>query len=194
MPTPEVIEKMSSQQLEETLTNVDKAINAAKANRTKRVSDPAREAKKAAQVAEREQKRIERENRRAEKAAERANRKVHMAKVERAGSLLPTMSDRAQSLFQEITASLPRDQVSALAQHLNHFNRIHATTSAATTQLDVGTQVRITSSDSRYFGRVGTISKAQRIRCFVQLEGVEKPVYLYNSDVELVKGSVAQAV
>jgi hypothetical protein len=40
-------------------------------------------------------------------------------------------------------------------------------------------------------GQTGTVSKAQRIRCYVEIPGVNKPVYLFTSDVETISEIVA---
>lgn len=185
---------MSEAALETKITEVDKQIAAAKANKAKRVTDPEREAQKAAAAAEREAKKAERQAERDRKAAERANRQVHMAKVDRAAQQLPTLSNDASRLFNEITANLSQNDVASLAAHLNHFNRVHATQSSATATLSEGMTVVITGGDPKYIGKTGTVSKAQRIRCYVDIGG-EKPVYLYSAHVRIVESeSIAQAV
>jgi hypothetical protein len=184
---------MSEANLDYKMTETDKLIEAAVANKAKRAIDPDREAKKAALAVERNQRALEREAKKLEREEARANRPVHMAKVERAAALLPQLSDRGQALFGEITASLSRDNVAALAAHLNHFNRVNATQASAATTLSEGMQVRIIGGDPKHVGRVGTIERSQRIRCYVNI-GESKPVYLYSADVERVEAAVAEAV
>jgi hypothetical protein len=56
----------------------------------------------------------------------------------------------------------------------------------ASNKVEAGNTVTIISGDARYVGKTGTVSKAQRIRCYVEIPGVSKPVYLFTSDVEVM--------
>lgn len=203
--------------LNDKLSGVDAAIAAAKSRRSKRASDagetnraPAEKAERkprtkltdeqkaertAAKDAEKAQKKAAREARKAAKAAEKAaaRKPAHMAKVQRAADRLPSLSERAGSIYNEITANLSRDQVAALALHLTHFNRVMATTNALAVKIEAGMQVTIVGGDPRFVGKTGTVEKAQRIRCYVNVEGFKKPVYLFTSDVSPVEGSQAAA-
>ena len=137
---------------------------------------------------ERNARKAERDAARAVKKAEResalAARTPHMGKVEKAAAKLPSLGDVAQGFMNEITANCSAADVAALAAHLQHFNRVSATSRALSQKLEVGMTVRIISGDARYLGRVGVLDRVQRIRCFVTLEGVNKDVYLFTSDVE----------
>jgi hypothetical protein len=57
-----------------------------------------------------------------------------------------------------------------------------------------GDHVRITGGE--HAGKTGYVSKAQRIRCFVDIEGLpegkKKNVYLYISQVEVLPDSAAK--
>ena len=168
-----------------------------KAEREQRAQE--REAAKVARDAERAQNAAEHEARAAETAAQRAAKKAekdaakaaakaakpaHTSKVEKARAKLPALSDDAQSAFQVATENLSRDQIEALSLHLAFHARLTATQQAGGRKLAVGDTVRITNG--KFAGKVGTVTKAQHIRCFANIEGVTKPVYLFKSDVELI--------
>lgn len=144
-------------------------------------------AKEAARKARQEQRATEREARRAAKAAERAQAKTpHMKKIEKAAAALPDMSDAMKLVFAEATTNFSAAQINALSLHLQHFNRVKATERALNQKLEAGMSVRIIGGPTKHVGKMATVSKAQRIRCFVEIPGVSKPVYLFTSDVEYV--------
>jgi flagellar biosynthesis GTPase FlhF len=153
-----------------------------------RLSDEEKAARQAAKDAERATKKAERDAARAErKSAKDTERKTpHMSKVEKAFAKLPPLSEAAQVAINDITANFAAGVVSAIAAHLTHFNRVKATERALGQKVSTGDTVRIVSGDSRFVGQTGTVSKSQRIRCYVEVEGAKKPVYLFTSDVELV--------
>lgn len=174
----------------ENTTATSEASTKAKRTRLTDEERSARNAQKEADRAARKAKRAEeRDARRAQRAATRAP--AHLAKVEKAGNKLPTLNDEAQAQFNAITAGFSRDQVNAIAQHLMHFNRVQATKRALEQKLEAGARVRVVDGDPRYVGKTGTVSKAQRIRCYVEIEGAKKPVYLFTSDVEVVEAAEA---
>ena len=146
--------------------------------------------KEAEAVLRAEAKRIrdaEREARKAAKATAGDSKKsAHMKKVEKAGAKLPALQASAETLFNEITTNLSRVQVAMLALHLQHFNRVKATEMAAGRSYKQGQAVRITGGDPKYLGLQGTIESARPLRCFVNVPGVRKPVYLFTSDIEPV--------
>lgn len=116
-------------------------------------------------------------------AAEANKRPAHMTKVEKAAASLPGLGDLELSAFNEITTNFTASQITALAAHLEHFNRVEATKRAADTKLEAGMTVKIVSGLPKYVGRTATVVKAQRIRCYVQVEGVDKDLYCFTSDV-----------
>lgn len=160
-----------------------------KASGRKRLTDEERAKRKEALEADRAERKEKREaERSAKKAAKEADKKTpHMSKVDKAAERLPSMASGTQSLFNEAIANLPASEVSALAAHLQHFNRVKATERALNQKVVVGDTVRIIGGDPRYIGKVGTIEKAQRIRCYVEVPGTKKSVYLFTSDVALVE-------
>jgi hypothetical protein len=195
--------------LETKLSAIDKALAAAKARKAARaeeteVAAPSEspkakketsagfakaqknEALALARAADKARRDAEREARRAAKV-KAPKGPVHMKKIERAASRLPALREPAQILFTDITTNLPAEQVSAIALHLQHFNRLKSTERAVSQEpISVGAQVRIVGGEPKYIGAVGTVSAVRRIRCFVEVEGSKKPVYLFTSDVEQV--------
>ena len=137
-----------------------------------------------AKAARKEERRKAREESKAKREADRKT--PHMSKVARAAEKLPTLGNDAQLAFNNITTSLSRNDITALATHLQHFNRVQATERALGRKLEVGQRVRIISGESRFTGSEATVSVVQRIRCYVSVPGVKKDVYLFISDVEPV--------
>jgi transcription antitermination factor NusG len=164
-----------------------------KESKRARLSDEEKAARKAAKDAERAEKKVQRQALRAEKqAAKSANKKpAHMEKVVKAASRLPGMSEQACRFLDEVTVNLSAADLTALAMHIQHFNRVKATERALSQKIAPGDTVRIVGGDPRFVGQTGTVSKAQRIRCYVEIPGVNKPVYLFTSDVETISEIVA---
>lgn len=159
-----------------------------------RLTDEEKAAKIEARNQERATRKSARETARAEKIAERtaARQPAHMRKVQKAAEKLPSLSDASQLLFSEITASHTAAELSALASHILHFNRVSATSRALSQKLEVGQTVTIIGGDSRFVGKTGTVSKVQRIRCYVSFDGVKKDAYFYTSDVSGVEAVASE--
>lgn len=191
----------SKKSSENKMDRIDAIVNAARAKKASRAEVPRgsspeatdsgkkvklsaeeKAARQAQRDAEKATKRAQREARRAEKNSLKAT--PHLAKVAKAASRLPNLSDTAIKTFNEVTLNFSREMVGALALHLQHFNRRQATERALGQKIEAGMKVRITAGDSRYVGQVATVTKAQRIRCYVSIPGVKKDVYLFTSDVE----------
>lgn len=177
--------------IENTATNID-AIDAAiakakarAANRTKETSSVTPEEREASrQAAKAERARIA-EARKAAKAQD--SHPAHMKKVENAAARLPSLGEVAQTTFEEITRTLNSEQRTALALHIQHFNRVQSTINATKgVDLKVGQVVRIIGGDPKYIGMTGAIETLRRIRCFVTVPGAKKPVYVFTSEVEPV--------
>jgi len=166
--------------------------NAEKPART-RLSVEEKAARDASREAEKLAAKANRDRLRAEKKATRDGAKAqpHLAKVMKAAAKLPKLGERAQLLFSEITVNLPAAEAASLALHLNHFNRANATARAIGSKLEEGTPVRIVGGDPRFIGMTGTVVKAQRIRCYVEVAGAKKPVYCFTSEVEALSTSKA---
>lgn len=203
--------------LDTKLSAIDKALAAAKARKAAKdgstpLPPPAKEpkAKKETQPdfaksqrtealkAAREAAKAQRE---AERAVRRANKEanpkgpVHMKKVAKAAEKLPPLgSEAADRIFNEITVNFSAAVISALALHLQHFNRTKATERALGQKVEVGARVSIVAGDPRYIGMTGTVDRAQRIRCYVNVPGVRKPVYLFTSDVAVLPAEEAVAI
>ena len=159
-----------------------------------------REAKRAASKAEADAARAERKANReaaqsakkAEREAKKSSKKPHMSKVEKAAAKLPKLSAAAQQAVDELSANLSQDQVLAVAAHLQHVVRVRSTERALTQKLVVGTKVRIVGGSAKYVGSEGTVTEARRIRCYVTVEGVDKPIYLFSSDCEAIASSSSE--
>lgn len=204
----------------DTISAIDKALAAAKARKAARQAGgevaeaPAKVTKtsaapktKAAKVevdkeairAEREKEReaakakrdAEREAKKAEKAA--AKKPAHMSKVQKAAEKLPALNSDAEGVFNDAVANLPAAQVAALALHLQHFNRVKATERAMTAKIEEGLEVEIIGGDPRFIGKVGTVVKAGRLRCHIEVEGLDKNVYCFTSDVAPVAAEDEEA-
>lgn len=183
--------------MSDVISAIDKAIAAAQARKAAKESGLAVNTQSAKQPVSRQTRDLEKERTRQEKKIARevarlakqeersSNRVPHMRKVEKAASLLPPLGN-AQASFDEITSTFSAAEISALAAHLQHFNRTKATERALTQPVTQGSRVRIISGDRRFVGLTGEVTKAQRIRCYVAISGREKPVYLFTSDVELL--------
>jgi hypothetical protein len=137
------------------------------------------EADKAARRAAREAKRA---NRLAGLAAARGT--PHMKKVERAASILPVLDEGENGGFNALLVGFDIDSLEKIALHLDHFIRAERTKVALNTKLNVGQVVRIVGGTARFHGLVGTVAKVQRIRCYVNIPGMEKPQYFFCSDVK----------
>lgn len=174
------------------------ATKAAKADaspKRPRLTDEEKQARADAKLATSNAKKAARDAARAARRSEKSASKQapHLKKVLRAGEKLGTLGEAAQILFNDATANLPAAQVSALALQLQHFNRVKATERALAQTIEAGMSVRIVGGDPRFVGTVGTVTKAQRIRCYIAVEGSRKDLYLFTSDVEAVAAPSANA-
>lgn len=135
----------------------------------------------------------EREARRAEKAAAAEGKKSHMKKVERAASKLPALSSEAQIKLNELRLALSNVELTALSAHILHHVRATATVAAAGKRPGVGAKVKIVGGDPKFVGMVGTVVDSRPLRCFVEVQGAKKPVYLFNSEVSMVDADDTEA-
>jgi len=200
----------TTQTLDTKFSAIDKALAAAKARKATKELLPQTSAEvpdalqkpqkkttdeeKAAKLVVRTQKQVQlKADREARKAAKVQQPKgpAHMKKINRAASKLPELNDQAQLLFGKATTNFSAGQLTALALHLQHFNRVKATECALSQKVEAGSQVRIIGGDPKFIGMTGAISKAQRIRCYVSVPGVKREVYCFTSHVELVASSLA---
>lgn len=155
----------------------------------------ARADRKVKQEEERAVKKAAREAKRAEREAERAAKgPAHLSKVAKAAAKLPALSENAQGLYKRVMKALTPVEVTAVAQHLLHALRVQATIAATNVKLTEGQLVRITGGDPRYIGQVAKMFKVQRIRCYVVVEGNDKPIYLFTSDVEPISTADAESL
>lgn len=151
-----------------------------------------------AEKQEKEQAKAEKARIRAEKKAEKeANRPPkHQAKLDRARKQLPELNDAEQSIFDRLVHEFPLRQLEKISAHLNFYVRQEQTRNAVATdgEVTVGQTVRIRSGNTRHMGKVGVVTRAQRIRCYVSVPNVDKEIYLFTSDVEPVTDETVEMV
>ncbi len=182
--------------------DIDKAIADAKAKKGQkpakdasekrpRLTDDERTARDVQRDKERAEKKTEREAMKLEKQAQRDKDRpaAHMSKVLKASAKLPVLEGTALQLFNDATVNLGVPEVAALAAHLQHFNRTKATERALNQTVGLDDIVLVTGGDARYIGQTGKVTKSQRIRCYVAIEGVKKDVYLFTSDVQVTQAA-----
>lgn len=158
-----------------------------------RLSDEEKQSRLAEKERAREEKRLEREQLRAEKREAReeakANRIPHMKKVEKQAKNLPQLDSVQQDLVDDILARFDDSAITAMIVNLQFELRKRATEQALRVNLEVDQLVRITSADgtnAKWIGQLAHVTKAQRIRCYVQPIGSDREVYLFSSNVTAV--------
>lgn len=164
---------------------------------TTKVSAEAAAAAKAARKAQREAdreaaklRRAEERDARREAKAQRDSQKnhdnVHMKKVDKLRARLPELTGELLAVYDDAVSRFSAQELNSLAQHLLVKVREAATAGSRSAVVELGSRVEILGGEPRFIGRVGKITKVQRIRCFVELEGVRSPVYAFISDVRVV--------
>lgn len=157
----------------------------------------ARAAKQAQLEADREARRQAREARKAEKAATKATaapRSAHMKKVENARAKLLALNSEAELIYNEVTANFSGLMVNAIADHLKLYVRMSSTQRAqAGTAFPIGTKVTIMGGDPKHIGKVGIVTKSQKLRTFVDV-GERKEVYIFTTDAKAVEETAQSAV
>jgi hypothetical protein len=125
---------------------------------------------------------------------------AHMGKVDKVAAMLPSLSDDATVLFTAANNMSTAD-MNNLVQHLSIAIRRRGITAMAqgtVGKLEPGNRVKIRSGQqTRFIGLEGTVSKVQRIRCYVRLDGRDKDDYFFISDlapVSATQGSLAEVV
>lgn len=147
---------------------------------------------------ERAQRKTDRQAKRDEaRAAKPAAAPAHMKKVEKAAAALPALSADAQTFFEEAKAALSSNDLIALSAHIQLHCRASATVESSGRKLTEGQAVKITTTDvaayAKFIGKEGTVAKANRVRCYIAVPGVEKLVYLHISDVTPVQEAAEAA-
>lgn len=193
-----------SEMNQDNITALDAALSAAKqrvaekdgeTNETKtsrpRLTPEEKAQRAQAKTEEKARKAVEREAKREAKRLEREAVRTtpHMKKVEKAAKALPDMASETVSLFEMVQGQLAASEITKLVAHLQHFVRVESTKAALEQRLEAGQVVAIVGGDPRYIGKTGTITKAQRIRCYVSVPGVKKDVYLFTADVRPIESA-----
>jgi len=137
---------------------------------------------------EKAERKAAREVKRAEKEANRPPK--HSAKVATARNRLPKLDNDLVKTFDSLVGELTNVQLETLSSHLALTARERRTTSAVGKTVKQGQVVRIVDGDAGFVGQIGTVTKANRIRCYVEVPGAENPLYLFTSDVESVENDV----
>ena len=128
------------------------------------------------------EKAAERQRKREEKAALRQT--PHLSKVRKAQEQLPELTKEARGMYETLVAGLPPSDINALGLHLQHFYRHHVTEAASKRELALGQKVRLLGGGAKYVGKVGVVTRLQRIRCYVKVEGIGTPAYVFTSETE----------
>lgn len=181
----------------------------AEAKEQGKVADAARAAAKKLRDDARAERKAQREKDQGERATKRAQRKAlveakraqrdldRAAKAAAKGKKAPELTGSAKDAY-EMVATLELAEIAA----------VYAALGALVKQRSIGAVGKIAESDrpepgdhvkivgGEHAGKTGHVSKSQRIRCFVDLEGLpegkKKNVYLYISQVEVLPDSAAK--
>lgn len=116
-----------------------------------------------------------------------------MSKVNKVAAQLPPLSPDAQLLFNAANNMSTAD-INSLVSHLNISIRrrgVQAVAQGSTgpSSLKVGDRVTIRSGPPRFIGQSGVVSKVQRIRCYVRLDGRNKDDYFFIADTSPISMS-----
>lgn len=189
--------------------NPDTVQKLAQAKEQSKAADAARAAAKALRDSARSERKEQHEKDQLERAKKREERKAAVAEkrarrdAERA-SKAAAKGKRAPEL-----AGVAKEEYDRIAQlDLSDIAAIHAAVGALVKQRSIGAVDKIADADrpepgdhvriigGEHAGKTGYVSKAQRIRCFVDLEGLpegkKKSAYLYISQVEVLPDSTAK--
>ena len=107
-------------------------------------------------------------------------------KLEKARAKLSLLTEKQEETIAQLKSEYSLPEILQLIEHLQFHTREVGLTKAMSSAapINVGDKVEIIDGTPHYVGRVGIVIKSQRIRCYVQLDDVEKPVYLYTTDVK----------
>lgn len=101
---------------------------------------------------------------------------AHMSKVEKVAAQLPQLSEEASVVYQA-SVNLSTADMNALVSHINVEIRRRSIRNQETaarqgrTNFEEGSRVKIVSGNPKFVGMEGTVTKKQRIRCYVKLDG-----------------------
>jgi hypothetical protein len=174
-----------------------------------KAAEAARAAARALRESARGDRKAQREKDSAERASKRAERKAAVeakraerdanraAKAAMKGKKAPELTGSAKDAY-EMVATLELTEIAAVHAALGTLVKSRSIGAvgkiAEADRPEPGDHVRITGGE--HAGKTGYVSKAQRIRCFVDIEGLpegkKKNVYLYISQVEVLPDSAAK--
>jgi hypothetical protein len=128
-------------------------------------------------------KKVNREMAKAAKS-EKVSKIPHLAKIEKFEAQLPELTANAATVLASLAALTTADINTVLA-HATAVVRRRSVLASTGAAVEVGQQVRIVSNqNSRYIGKVGTVTSTKRIRAYVDVDGEE--VYCFISDLEVI--------
>jgi hypothetical protein len=104
---------------------------------------------------------------------------------------LPPISSLGRGLVALAVNNMDPKEVAVLAMHLNHTLReasINDSRKAAENGgIEKGTYVRlarVSTVAAKFEGMVGVVQQISKLRCYVKLRGIAKPLYVYMAEVE----------
>lgn len=107
---------------------------------------------------------------------------------------IPEPSSETGERIVEMFSSLSLSEMSLVSERLSLLSQISSVTAAKDANVGsnicVGTVVEVIGGAAKYVGATGVVTEKKRIRCFVQLDNLDKIVYFYTSDVKEVANVV----
>lgn len=111
----------------------------------------------------------------------------HMHKVAKVQEKLPKLSDELNSVVKQLNTASITD-LNAVISHLKvRAHELGVLAAAANAgNIDTGDEVVVVSGDPKFVGLTGRVVEKRRIRCFVEVPGMQTKLYLFTSDVQRV--------
>lgn len=120
---------------------------------------------------------------RAKKEKAVSTKLAHMSKIDKVAAQLPQLSTEALNLFATANRMSTGD-INALVAHLSiEIRRRGVLAVVNVPRVEVGQRVTVNSGHPRFQGQSGVVTKCQRIRCYVRLDGRDKDDYFFVADV-----------
>lgn len=123
-------------------------------------------------------------SRRTKKEKPVSTKLAHMSKVDKVAAQLPELSAEAKALYDGAFGMSTAD-INALVAHLSvEIRRRGVRAVVDAPRVEVGQRVTVNSGHPRFQGMSGTVTRCQRIRCYVRLDGRDKDDYFFIADVQ----------
>lgn len=111
---------------------------------------------------------------------------AHMTKVEKVAAQLPPLSSDASVLFAAAN-NMSTSDITSLVAHLNIVIRrrgvVAVAQGTASPAVKPGARVSVRGGQAKFIGQSGIVTRVQRIRCYVRLDGRDKDDYFFIADV-----------